>query len=256
MANNIICRYCAAEFLESEPKCPYCGSTNYKGAEAQYFEKLEDVRDDMEDLGNVPRQETKKEIRKQAKFLRMLFLILIAMVAVVAGLMLWADSRYKEGEGTEKDAFLWKQEHLPIMDAMYEDGLYQEALEIFNEGLRQPKVYFETWQHYDFFETYNLIRSIQDTLKYEADGNELSESACTDLFYDQWKIIDLNTMQLDEEERSVLEEDIQLILTDFEARWNLNEEEYKTLYYQVIQEGYLPYDVCISFIDEWYKESN
>lgn len=63
MAKKIICKYCGAKFDEIKSKCPYCGSTNYKGAEAEYFDKLEDVREDMEDLENVPVQETKKELR-------------------------------------------------------------------------------------------------------------------------------------------------------------------------------------------------
>ena len=31
---KIICSSCGAEFEDTLPKCPYCGSLNYKGAEA------------------------------------------------------------------------------------------------------------------------------------------------------------------------------------------------------------------------------
>lgn len=66
---EIACKFCGAHFDEMLPKCPYCESTNIKGAQAQYMERLEDVRSDMEGLAQIPVQETKKEIKKQTKFI-------------------------------------------------------------------------------------------------------------------------------------------------------------------------------------------
>ena len=40
---KIICSSCGAEFEDTLPKCPYCGSLNYKGAEAEYLGKLESM---------------------------------------------------------------------------------------------------------------------------------------------------------------------------------------------------------------------
>ena len=42
---KIICNSCGAEFEDTLPKCPYCGSLNYKGAEAEYLGKLEGMRE-------------------------------------------------------------------------------------------------------------------------------------------------------------------------------------------------------------------
>ena len=50
---KIICSSCGAEFEDTLPKCPYCGSLNYKGAEAEYLGKLESMRQDMHDIGQV-----------------------------------------------------------------------------------------------------------------------------------------------------------------------------------------------------------
>ena len=47
---KIICSSCGAEFEDTLPKCPYCGSLNYKGAEAEYLGKLESMRQDMQQL--------------------------------------------------------------------------------------------------------------------------------------------------------------------------------------------------------------
>lgn len=49
MTKQVICNSCRAQFDNDEPKCPYYGTMNYDGAEKEYLEKLEDVREDMEE---------------------------------------------------------------------------------------------------------------------------------------------------------------------------------------------------------------
>jgi len=66
MVKKVICDSCGAEFSNDEPKCPYCGTMNYDGAEKEYFEKLENVRSDMEDLKTVSAEETKKSLKSKA----------------------------------------------------------------------------------------------------------------------------------------------------------------------------------------------
>ena len=64
---KIICSSCGAEFEDILPKCPYCGSLNYKGAEAEYLGKLESMRQDMQQLEQVPEKELKKKLKKKQK---------------------------------------------------------------------------------------------------------------------------------------------------------------------------------------------
>ena len=64
---KIICSSCGAEFEDTLPKCPYCGSLNYKGAEAEYLGKLESIRQDMQQLEQVPEKELKKKLKKKQK---------------------------------------------------------------------------------------------------------------------------------------------------------------------------------------------
>lgn len=250
MAKKIICKYCAAEFDEMLPKCPYCESTNYKGAEAEYFEKLEDVRDNMEDLEDVPEEEAKKEFRKQGNFLKKVFIIIAIVVVVLVGLMIWSDSRY---EIDEKAGFLWKQENVPIMNDLYEQGKYDEALVIYNEGNENPNVSLYDWEHDDFFDAYENVLYIQDTLEYEASGNELSQVKCTGLFYDEWKVIGLEISGMDEEEHGILREYTDAILKDFDERWDISEEDYQKLYNELEENGFVSYSTCEEYIYKWYE---
>ena len=45
------CSNCGAEINEKDAYCPYCGVMNARAAEREYMEKLEDIREDTERLG-------------------------------------------------------------------------------------------------------------------------------------------------------------------------------------------------------------
>ena len=47
MAKLIVCNSCGAQYGSDHSTCPYCGTMNYEGAEKAYFEKLEDIREDV-----------------------------------------------------------------------------------------------------------------------------------------------------------------------------------------------------------------
>ena len=44
MDKKIVCPSCGAEFETDKVKCPFCGTIYYKAAEAEYMDKLEDVK--------------------------------------------------------------------------------------------------------------------------------------------------------------------------------------------------------------------
>ena len=81
---KIICSSCGAEFEDTLPKCPYCGSLNYKGAEAEYLGKLESMRQDMQQLEQVPEKELKKKLKKKQKCVIKLLILLAALAAILA----------------------------------------------------------------------------------------------------------------------------------------------------------------------------
>ena len=99
---KIICNSCGAEFEDTLPECPYCGTMNYKGAEMEYFGRLEEVRSDMEQLGSVPEQETRSELKKQRKWILKLVLFLaVAAVLLFLG-MKWREFRYSDQRDNRK----------------------------------------------------------------------------------------------------------------------------------------------------------
>lgn len=49
----MICKNCGAHFDDLLPKCPYCGEFHYAGAQKEYMDHLEDMKDDLEDLSEA-----------------------------------------------------------------------------------------------------------------------------------------------------------------------------------------------------------
>ena len=136
MGKQIICSSCGAEFDNDMAKCPYCGTMNYEGAEKEYLEKLEDVREDLDDLNEVPLEETKDELKKQGRLIRK-----VLMVAIIIGFILfgWIMLSEKAYERDEKADFLWKSENFPVMNELYEAGKYEELADFYRQAQEEDK---------------------------------------------------------------------------------------------------------------------
>ena len=101
MVKKVICDSCGAEFSNDEPKCPYCGTMNYDGAEKEYFEKLENVRSDMEDLKTVSAEETKKEFKKQGSFIKKVLVVALIIGLLLVGMHILSELSYERDEKEE-----------------------------------------------------------------------------------------------------------------------------------------------------------
>lgn len=252
MANKITCKFCAAEFDEMAAKCPYCGSTNYKGAEAEYFEKLEDVRDNMEELEDVPEEEAKKEFRKQGKFLKTIFIVLGVLIAIYIGLSIWTDYSIKRDEKTN---FLWRQQNIPAMNELYDQGKYSEMLDIFKGYYEVEDVYILDWEHYDFCALYYYLLNTDETLPWDISDEGLSKVGYTGVFFDEWQMMEVLLNHLDENEREVLKEYEDIVRKDLEERFQMSEEDVQAFYNKIQEnDGFVSYSMCEEYVDEWYQE--
>lgn len=250
MANKI-CAYCAAEYDDMLPQCPYCGSTNYKGAEAEYLNQLETVRENMENLDQIHEKEVRKAIHKQGRFLIIVFVILGVIGALVVGLVLWQQEGYTRRRRAD---FLWKEQNFPIMNELYEKGAYAEVTELYVES-RDADYPVYAWEHSDFCEIYENIVYIEATLQKEAEGYVLDEVDCAGLLFDEWQVIGIPMNDLDEQELALLEEYGEKVRVDFETRWNMSEEDYRD-FYQELEEnrGWVSYTGCKEYVEKWYVE--
>ena len=64
----IKCQNCGADIEELVPRCPYCGAMNEPGAEHKYMQDLYKLKDDLEDLGEMPQEEISDEVKNSVTF--------------------------------------------------------------------------------------------------------------------------------------------------------------------------------------------
>ena len=250
---KIICNSCGAEFEDTLPECPYCGTMNYKGAEMEYFGRLEEVRSDMEQLGSVPEQETRSELKKQRKWILKLVLFLaVAAVLLFLG-MKWREFRYSDQRDSKAD-YAWQKENFPILDQLYKEENYDKLLDAYVEAVKENKP-IDLWEHYDFCLKMVYCRDTLELLEREKGGETLSKNDEICLLDNYWILKGIPygaDLTKDEEER--LDDSVKEVLGCLEGRWNFPEETRKEFERQIRnQNGYPDYDYCEEYIKQWMK---
>ncbi len=259
MGKKIICNSCGAEFHELEPKCPYCGTMNYKGAELEYFEKLEDVREDLEELTAVPLQETKKEIKKQGKFVKKVIIIGIILLIIIFGWPFLMDKLFYERD--QKADFIWKSENFAVMDEMYEKGQYEELVDFFYEAIENDKPVYD-WEHYAFIELYDSVSGYQSELSYmeqkKAQGEEVTVDDYKWLLWSEFSVIaGYYEEGLTEEDKAYFAEEVKEVEERLKNDWDFDAETYESYYSQVAKPyGHISVDECEKYVKEWLKKGD
>ena len=82
---HIRCTSCGGEYTSDAAACPYCGTIYVAGAEAHYMNKLDDIREDMEDLNALARQETGAELKSAMKRTLITVLVIVGGIALLIG---------------------------------------------------------------------------------------------------------------------------------------------------------------------------
>lgn len=255
MGKKIVCMSCNGSYDDNLPKCPYCGSTNIKGAEKEYMEKLEEIREDMRELDEVPTEELHAAIRKQGRKLRNILMLIGAFVLLAAVIFLFINRTESKDYMAE---YLWQQEHYSKLNELYDSGQYDELEELYYELLQDENANMFDWEHYAFLSAYIEGEVIVDYLEGEAEGT-LSEGKLYSLFYTEWKMkgVGLRKEEFTEQEYEALLPFIEISEADLSSRWKLTEEEYNAFFDELTKNGfaYVSYDKCEEFVKEWLKEN-
>lgn len=253
---RIICSGCGAEFDASLVKCPYCDIINYSGAEAEYLNKLDDVRDNMEELGEVPQEAIKEELRKQGRLIRKIIIIVVIVLVVLGGLVYFR-FHFNGAKVSEKEQFLWQAENFPKFDALYVAGEYQELADILQEEL-QGKYSIWSYEHRAFAFVYDNISDAKEAKRRIESGEDTSVDMYTTLLYNQMDLMIQwgREGELDEEERSILEPLMGEVIEDFHTRWQMSDEDYRYLIKKA-EDNYhvMPYREAEKYVKKWLKKN-
>lgn len=162
---KIQCENCHAMIPADSPKCPYCGALNVLGGEQQYMERLSDLKEDVEDLQNIPAHAYRKEMNKTAKIILITVLVL-AMVAGILGGIHYCFEKIIFSPKSDKDIkmeMMWEQENYPKLDELYEQEDYYEILVFIEEHSEDEGYSIYNWEHYDFIEVYRFYENCMYT---------------------------------------------------------------------------------------------
>lgn len=243
MGEKIICPSCGAEFESNKVKCPFCGTIYLKAAEAEYMDKLEDVKEDLDDLKDSPKEETKGQFKKIWKWL----IVLLAVFMVIGAAVLINDEmRRKRYEEEDRQEYLWRSKNYPVMNELYDKGEYEQLLDIYDRANKEGHNLYN-FPHNDFCVCLRDIVTAGKVL----DRYKNNETTVEELLHRELYLFRLDTYKsITEEEYKILDEMRKPYLDDFYKRFDMSGEELDKFISQLKNGQYISYSDCTEYIEK------
>ena len=89
----MFCPECGAEFDEAEPKCPFCGQMNPRGAQEAYMKKLRALNDQTERLADEAEEAVRQQTRENGRALIRVLVIIFAVAAILVAIAKISEAR-------------------------------------------------------------------------------------------------------------------------------------------------------------------
>lgn len=248
----ITCRNCGADVDDALPECPYCHGFLYKGAEAEYMEKLEGIKEDLGNLAQVPKREYKKEAAVHLGKLKR-WTVVFVLVIGAAALALSLYGRMKNQKEREQvwAQNLWQQENFPKLDAMFEAGDYDGILEFKNRLYESESDYHTwNWQHEPFMEVYQNYVACKEAKVFLQSETGLDKQELAGLLYEAADILEQKEEAYTQEEWrniQIYQAEVRQILVE---GLSLSEEEILAVRQAVTEKGYVEYEACRTYADK------
>lgn len=248
-AKKIVCSSCGAEFEDTLPKCPYCGSLNYKGAEAEYLGKLEGMRQDMQQLEQVPERELKEKLKKKQKFVVKIFIVVAVLAAFFAAIM-FSRGLYIEQRDAKAD-YLWEKENFPVLDRLYQEKDLEALMDFYEQAVEENRT-IDRWEHSGIFHRLMRCRDAREYLALEQSEETLNEYQQALLLDDYWTMrgLDYCGSALSDADKEYIRPYVEATLNSMEGRYSFTPEEEKKFTDTLRNNyGYPDYDDCKEYIN-------
>ena len=243
MSKKIICPSCGAEFEPDKVKCPFCGTIYYKAAEAEYMNKLEDVKEDLDELKDSADRETKGQFKK---ILRWVIILLIIFAAIGAAVLIHDEMRRKRYEEEDRQEYLWRSKNYSVMNDLYDKGEYEQLLVLYDKATKEGHNLYN-FPHNDFCVCLRDVVSAGESIKrYEND-----EITPEELLHRELYLFRMDTYNnITEDERSMLDKMRKPYLDDFYGRFDMTEEELDKFKSELKNGQYIGYSECIDYLEK------
>lgn len=167
------CKECGADFDEHLSECPFCGALNYTGAEEEYLNHLENIKDDLSKMADDSEEAYKNTMKKSTLIIITTLCCLLLAAGLVAGLFLLFRSSHSEPDSSDlqKAQMLWRSQYMDTLDEMYAEGDYDGILDFLNEHSGDEGFSPYGWAHLDFIEVYETYKQF----KAETENPDMSD---------------------------------------------------------------------------------
>ena len=144
------CESCGALLNDSMARCPYCGTLIPGGAEREYMQKLDSIREDMDELHAVPGEAFKTELRRQGRRMRRIIAAAIVVALLLTGLFILQGRRYDRDNTAD---YIWSRENFPRFSELYESGEYDALYELVMQAMDEDRPIWD-WEYCEEFFDY------------------------------------------------------------------------------------------------------
>ena len=263
----IICSNCGGKFQEELSRCPYCGQIYVPGAEREYMEELQDIKEGLSEVEEASAKIYQKEINSTIKKTRVIIFALIAVALLGCGLFWSMDHlfSYEESEEEIKKRMLWQHENLPVVEEWYDACEYQKILDFMEQAYEEYGYSLYDWEHYHFINHYEHWQICMDIHKRILAGEEVSEFDAGELLYCGMSVMFYENENSGYALKSYGEDDIkqlnrwkQDVETIFYDTLQYSKQELEELTEELYKEGFLSYEACRKYrkdiLDRTYDE--
>lgn len=263
----MFCPNCGGEFADWALKCPYCGSTNTRGAEKEYMAHMEELKKRLDQVDEESESGYQKTVSRVVKRLLIFAGIAGALIVIaLTVLVMWEKRLDRKSEEWQIAESAWQKEEYVKLDEMYEkcdyDGIIKEADEALTEDHS-----ISGWEHYEYvMEFYAYYANILAARKQIEEGTgdvytlgegiygalhlmkEVSTGQVSQLeeFYRQYQ----KAPGLTEEEGQLVREYIKEAEEFLENTLSWTQDEIDSLYESCKSDGYFSVSPCFDKAEE------
>ncbi len=146
------CQNCGAEIENEALKCPYCGYTNIEAAEKKYINDLNEIKDNLAEVGKEPGKAFKKGLSRGIRVILWTVGILIVLSAIYVAILAYElKDKPKEFLSPEEEAYAsaYRVVAGEQLAAAYEDKDIERMAQIFDKAYSQDRVSLWGDEHYE-----------------------------------------------------------------------------------------------------------
>lgn len=252
------CTNCGAALKDTDVKCPYCGTINPFAAEADYMNKLKDLREDVDDLDDLSKAMYVQNLKKHSTHaLRISLSVVAVFLFLFVGFQLLSSLRDRNDRAEQRAELAFREEYFPVLDELYAKGDDQAVWEYINQLLEEEgSSALFSWEHEAFYVYYDLSLSVSQT------RDALSKGKCTEfllfdgfyaamqLLYPESYLINKLSAKEVKKINPFIQEATALLMEDL----HLTKDDISHIYESCSEDKFLDYSSCRKYAKENFQD--